>query len=102
MMVVQLDCLALYQGTAPGLATSRREQWEQMESYHHKNRAMGKVGEAKQTSQAQPLEKKKWQCACRLFGTNSLKEDVVWLVHLLPGNNHEISNYTTAVTRQQP
>jgi hypothetical protein len=68
-----------------------------MESNHHENRAMGKEGEAKQTSQAKPLEKKKWWYACRLFGTNSLKEGAMWLVHLLPGNDHEISNYTTAV-----
>jgi hypothetical protein len=27
-----------------------------------------------ETSKAQPSEKKKWQYACRLFGTNSLKE----------------------------
>jgi hypothetical protein len=36
MMVVHLDCLVPYHGTASGLATLSREQWEQMESNHHR------------------------------------------------------------------
>jgi hypothetical protein len=48
---------------------SRREQQEQLE-----NQVMGKEGKTDQTSKAQPWENKKWQYACRLFRTNSLKE----------------------------
>jgi hypothetical protein len=37
-------------------------------------------------SQAQHLEEKKWQYACRLFRTNSLKEGALWHVDPLLGN----------------
>jgi hypothetical protein len=41
------------------------------------------------------LEKKKWQYACWISRTNSLKEGAKWHVELLLGNYHEVSNYTT-------
>jgi hypothetical protein len=53
------------------------------------------------TLQAQPSEKKRWY-ACGPFRMNSLKEGAMWHVDPLLGNDHKISNYTTAVTRQQP
>jgi hypothetical protein len=49
-------------------------------------------------SPAQPLEKKKWRYACRLIGTNSLKERAMWHAGPLLGNNRKISKYTTTVT----
>jgi hypothetical protein len=52
-------------------------------------------------SHAQPSEKKKWWYACKLFRTNSLKEEAMWHVDLLLGNNREISSHTTPVARQQ-
>jgi hypothetical protein len=52
-----------------------------------------------ETSKAQPLDKKKWLYACRLFGTNSLKEGAMWHVDPLLDNDLEISKYTTAVTK---
>jgi hypothetical protein len=55
-----------------------------------------------ETSNPQPSEKKKWRYACRLFETNSLTEGAMRHVDLLLRNNHEISNYTTAITRQRP
>jgi hypothetical protein len=51
-------------------------------------------------SQAQPSEKKKCWYACRLFGRNCFKEGAVWHIDPLLGNDHEISNYTLAVTKQ--
>jgi hypothetical protein len=36
-----------------------------------------------QMSQAQPLEKKKWRYTCRLFGSNSIKEEPMWHVGTL-------------------
>jgi hypothetical protein len=50
-----------------GRATLRREQWERSEYEHHGRRE----GE---TSQAETSERKNKRYACRLFGTNSLKE----------------------------
>jgi hypothetical protein len=49
------------------------------------------------TSKAQPLEKKKLRYPYRLFETDSLMEGAVWHVDPLLGNDHEISNYTTAI-----
>jgi hypothetical protein len=40
---------------------------------------------------------KEWRYACRLFGTNSLKEGAMWHTDPLLGNYREISKYTTAV-----
>jgi hypothetical protein len=74
LMLVHLDRLTPYQGTARAL---RRVQREQLESNYRENRAVGKEGEANDTSQAQPLGKKKWCYACRLFRTNNLKEGAV-------------------------
>jgi hypothetical protein len=48
------------------------------------------------TSKAQPSEMKKWQYACRLFGTNSLKDR-----HREPllRIEHKTRNYTTAIPK---
>jgi hypothetical protein len=43
------------------------------------------------------LEKKLWRYACKLFGTNSLKEGAMWRVDMLLRNDCEICNYTKAV-----
>jgi hypothetical protein len=50
-------------------------------------------------SKAQPLEKKKWQYACRLFRTKSLKEGAMWHVDPLSGNDRKTSNYTTTTAK---
>jgi hypothetical protein len=52
------------------------------------------VEAAPSETKAQPLEKKKWQYACRLFGINSLKQGATWYVGVLLGNDCEISYYT--------
>jgi hypothetical protein len=49
-------------------------------------------------SKAQPSEKK-WRYACRLFGTNSLKEGAIWHVDSLLGNDREANNYTTTIDK---
>jgi hypothetical protein len=62
---------------------------EQLESNHHKNQATGKEGEANQMSRAHPSKKKKLWYACRLYGTNILKEGAMWHVDPLLGNDCE-------------
>jgi hypothetical protein len=101
MMVVHLDGLASYQGTAryewpsggssggSWVITVRTEPWEERQG-------------RSQISQAQLLEKKEWQYTCRLVRTNSLKKGALWYVDPLLGNNCEISNCTMAITRQWP
>jgi hypothetical protein len=77
----------------------RWEQWEQLESNHHENRATGKEGEADYGHHKHvPSEKKKWQYACRLFETNSHKVGAMSHIDLLLGNDHGISKCTTAVS----
>jgi hypothetical protein len=52
-------------------------------------------------SQAQPLEKKKWQYTCRLFWMNNLKKGAMQHVDPLLGNDLETNNKTTFAGRQQ-
>jgi hypothetical protein len=42
-----------------------------------------------------PSEKKKWQYACTLFRTKTLKEEAMWHVDSLLDKDCEISDYTT-------
>jgi hypothetical protein len=58
-----------------------------------------------QTLQAQTAQKRKWWYACRLFGTNSLKEGAMWRIDPLLGRGlEEISskhvNNTRGIVRQ--
>jgi hypothetical protein len=52
-----------------------------------------------ETSEAKPSEKKKWQYACRLFRTNSLKDEPMWHIDLLLGNDWKTSNYTRDIAK---
>jgi hypothetical protein len=79
-----------------------RELREQLGSNHCENRATGKEGEVDYRRHKLSPRKKNWRYACRLLVTNSLKEGAMWPVDPLLGNDREISNYTTAVTRQRP
>jgi hypothetical protein len=45
------------------------------------------------------LGREEMAVACRLYGTNSLKERVMCHVDSLLGNDREISSYTTAVVK---
>jgi hypothetical protein len=54
-----------------------------------------------ETSKVQPLEKKKLRYAHMLFGMNSLKEGAMCHVDSLLGNDRKISNYTTAIAKEQ-
>jgi hypothetical protein len=53
-------------------------------------------------SQEQPLEKKKWWYACKLFGMNSLKERAMWYIYSLLGKGSGTNSGTTAIARQMP
>jgi hypothetical protein len=44
------------------------------------------------TEVASTALEKEWQYACRLFGTNSLKEGAMWHVDPLLGNDSEKNN----------
>jgi hypothetical protein len=88
-------------GNCPGWAVIRRERQEQLQNNDHGDWAMGKEGEANQTSQTQPSEKKKWLYACRPFRTNSHKEGAVWHLDPLLGNNCKISKSTAAITESR-
>jgi hypothetical protein len=93
LMVVHLDWLALYQGAA-------RDKWP-YEGSSGRVITMRTEPWGSHTSQTQPLEKKKWQYAHRLFRKNSLKEGAMWHIDLLLGNNHE-TNETIAIVRKWP
>jgi hypothetical protein len=101
IMVVHLDQLTPYQGATRDkwpegvssksswrVITMRTERW---------GRKVRPITDATSTA----LEKKKWRYACRLFGTNSLKEGAMGHIDPLPGNDCETDNKTTAVARQQ-
>jgi hypothetical protein len=49
---------------------------------------------------AQISDKKKWRYACRLFGTNSLKEGAIWRIDPFLGKDLETKE-TTAVAMQR-
>jgi hypothetical protein len=65
------------------------------------NHMEGRRGQS-QMSKAQPSDKKKWRQACRLFETNNLKEEAVWHVEPLLGNDSETSKYTTVTAKSMP
>jgi hypothetical protein len=48
------------------------------------------------------LGEKKWPCACRLFGMNSLKDGAVRHIHLFLGNDCKTNDEITVVARQWP
>jgi hypothetical protein len=86
------------QARTSGRAAIKREQREQLGSDHREKRATGKKARPIRDVTSKPSEKK-WRYACRLFGTNTLKEGAMWYVDPLLSNNCEIRNYTTAVTK---
>jgi hypothetical protein len=98
MMVVHLDWLTPYQGTTwdewpLGVNNESRRRVITM-----RNELRGRKARPVTDVTHSPQKKNKWQYACRLLRTNSLKEEAMWHIDLLLGNNHETSSYTTAVT----
>jgi hypothetical protein len=96
-MVVHLDRLEIYQKNFRALM---REQQELLESDHRKNQVPGegRPGQS-QTSEAQRPGKNKWRYACRILGTDSLKEEALWRINQLLGNDRQIIKYRAAVTK---
>jgi hypothetical protein len=68
MMLVHLDQLAPYQGTAQD---EQREQWEVIAM---RTKPLGRKVRLITDVTSTALGRKKWCYACRLFETNSLKE----------------------------
>jgi hypothetical protein len=73
---------------------------EQLDSNHCENQATGKEGENDHRCyKYSPQKRRSGGTPVKLFETNSLKEGAMWHVDPLLGNDHEISDYTTAVAR---
>jgi hypothetical protein len=72
MMIVHIDRLAFYQGTAGDELPLRGERMQQLERITAEEPCHRKV-----TSRTQPSEEKERRSTVRLFRTNSLKEGAV-------------------------
>jgi hypothetical protein len=85
-------------GNHLGQAALRREQREQLNSKHVQTEPQ--VERWDRSDITSTALEKTWRYPCRLFGKNSLKEEVMWHTDLLLCNDHEIGRYTRAVSGQ--